>query len=269
MIVTLVATDTFGRPKGDVSDGSVTQRNHTQRELGMLKRILLAAILAVTAATASARADILIDDFSLPSPRQQYAIAPDPNPLVISTNLGGGLTRDITLTVNGTAGTNALTGQVGGGAAAGFFTASFDVASSGTARIVYTYASSQNFVPTGTAGALRFLAAGDPGFAPNIPLNIVITTATGNLNFDGQLPLTGTLTPVEIPLSSFTGPGDLTQVTGLNILMTGGQAADFVFDVLDVSTPQGPSVPAPPAAFLALAALPAVGLWRVVRRKAA
>jgi len=236
------------------------------------RRLLLSAVaLAVVAVTTSnARADILIDDFSLPVAPSTYAIGPDANPLVINTNLGGGLTRAITLTVTAPtpAPVNGLTGGVGA-ANGGLFSASFNVASSGTVSIVYNYAETQNFDPNNFLGSLRFRGAGDPGFAPDIPLVITIVTATGNRTFNGSLPLTPVLTDVDIALSAFTGPGDFTQVNGVTINMTGGQAADFIFDALSVNTPQSPppAVPAPPAAFLVLAALPALGAWRMVKAR--
>jgi len=230
----------------------------------------VAALAAVALTTSVARADIEIDNFSAPDPRVLYSIGPDANPFVLNTDLGGGLSRTVTMTVTSAVGSNSLVGQVGTGPSGGFLTASFDVASQGTANIVYSYTTAQNFNPTGTPGSLLFRAAGDNGFGPDIPLNITVTTATGNLEFHGFLPLTPTVTDLDLAFSTFTGPGDLTQVTGVTINMTGGQAADLLIDSIGVRTPPPPSVPAPPAAFLALAAVPALGLWRKIKaRKAA
>jgi hypothetical protein len=232
----------------------------------------VAALAAVALTTSAARADIEIDTFNQPDPVVQYAIGPDPNPFVLVTNLGGGLTRSITLTVTSAVGTNSLVGQVGGAGpipTGNMFTASFDVASSGTVGIVYAYTSSQNFDPNGFPGSLTFRAAGDNGFGSDIPLTVTINTAAGDLTFNGFLPLTATVTDLDIPFSSFTGTGDLTQVNGVTINMTGGQAADLLIDSIGVRTPDQPTVPAPPAALLALAALPALGAYRAYKRRKA
>lgn len=229
-------------------------------------------MLALSVATA--KADIIIDDFSLTAPATQYAIGPDANPLVIVNNIGGGLTRTVTLTVTNptTPGANALTGQVGDG----LFSASFNVVSSGTANIAYTYAAPANFIPNvgagGAVGDLVFSGAGDSGFAANIPLTITIATTTGNLTFNGTLPLTPAISNVSVGLAGFTGTGDLASVTGVTVNLVGGQAADLIFDSIGVTTPDAPpptnGVPAPAGVLLALAALPVLGLRRALRKKA-
>lgn len=233
----------------------------------MFLRSLFRVSLAIAAASAlvsPARADILIDDFSNPSPAVVYSIAPDANPTVIVNDLGGGITRTITLSV--TSPVSPSTGALGGFVGDGFFSASFDVFSSGTAQIAYTFDTAQNFVvdadPSNPPGVLQFSGFGDSGFAADIPLTFDIATATGTLSYNGTLPLEAFPSQVEVPLADLTGTGDLTQVTGLTVTITGGQAADLVFDSLNVTTP----IPAPPAALLALAALPVLGLRRMWRK---
>ncbi len=231
--------------------------------------------LAVVAfcAIGQTRADILIDDYSMPTPSVGYAIAPDANPTVITTDLGGGTTRTVTLTVTNpaSAGTNALTGSIG----SGLFSASFDVFSSGTVQVAYTFATTLDFIPNvpsgGEPGSLQFRGAGDSGFAAEIPVTITIATATGNLTGMTTLPLSTTFTPVDLPFTGLSGTGDLTQVNGVTLDFTAGQAADLIFDSLNVTTPDAPppsDVPAPPAIFLALAALPVLGLRRMLAKKA-
>lgn len=233
----------------------------TYQRLSILRKAC-AAICVLVMGHAAAKADIIIDDFSLPAAAVNYAIAPDANPLVINTTLDANTTRSVRLEVTSpsVAGNNALTGQVGDGLLA----ASFNVASSGNVQINYAFASSVNFVPTGVSGALQFLGAGDSGFADNIPLSITLLTSAGDLSFTGNLPLTSNFSQVNVDLASLTGTGDLTQVNGLNITMEAGQAADLIFTSLSVTTPepQTAPVPAPPAMFLALAAIPALGLRR-------
>lgn len=231
------------------------------------RRAALALAAVVLGAVGQAKADILIDDYSQPSPSSGYAITPDANPTIITTDLGGGTTRSITLTVTNPAvpGTNALTGSVGDG----LFSASFNVFSSGTVSIAYTFATALDFIPNvpagGSPGSLQFLGAGDSGFAVDIPVTITIATATGNLTGTTTLPLSSTFSPVDLPLDGLTGAGDLAQVNGVTLDFTAGQAADLIFDSLNVTTPDAPppaDVPAPPAALLALAALPVLGLRR-------
>lgn len=232
-----------------------------------LRRAIIAVAALVLGGVSQARADILIDDYSQPSPAAGYAIGPDANPSIITTDLGGGISRTITLAVTNpaTPGTNALTGSVGDG----LFSASFNVFSSGTISVAYSFASALNFIPNvaagGSPGSLQFLGAGDSGFAPDIPVFITLSTATGNLTASTTLPLTTTFSPVDLPLSGLAGAGDLTQVNSVTLDFTAGQAADLIFDSLNVTTPDAPppaDVPAPPAVLLALAALPVLGLRR-------
>lgn len=239
-----------------------------------LRRAAIAVAALVLGAAGQAKADILIDDYSQPTPAAGYAIGPDANPTTIVTDLGGGTTRTVTLTVTNPAipGTNALTGSVGDG----LFSASFNVFSAGTVSIAYSFATALNFIPNvadgGTPGSLQFLGAGDSGFAADIPVAITVTTATGNLTGLTTLPLTTDFSPVDLPLSGLTGTGDLTQVNGVTLDFTAGQAADLIFDSLNVTTPDAPppaDVPAPPAVLLALAALPVLGLRRKLLAKKA
>ena len=242
------------------------------RSLSLRRAVVAVAALALSVATA--KADIIIDDFSSPASPTNYAIAPDVNPLTITSNIGGGITRTVTLAVTSptSPGVNALTGSVGGG----LFTASFNVFSSGTAQIAYSYAAPANFIPNvpagGVVGNLVFAGAGDSGFAANIPLTITIATSTGNLTFNGTLPLTPAISTVSVGLAGFTGSGNLASVTGVTVDLVGGQAADLIFDSIGVTTPDAPpptnGVPAPAGVLLALAALPVLGLRRALRKSA-
>lgn len=238
-----------------------------------IRRTVIAVAALVLGAVGQAKADIIIDNYSEPSPATGYAIGPDANPTIITTDLGGGILRTITLQVTNPAipGTNALTGSVG----AGLFSASFNVFSSGTISIAYSFDTAVNFIPNvpdgGELGSLQFRGAGDSGFADNIPVAITVTTATGNLTANTFLPISTNFTDVDLPLAGLTGSGDLSQVNSVTIDFTAGQAADLIFDSLSVTTPEPPppsaDVPAPPAVFLALAALPILGLRRKLMAK--
>lgn len=238
------------------------------------RRAAIAVVALVLGAAGQAKADILIDDYSQPTPATGFAIGPDANPTIITTDLGGGTTRTVTLTVTNPAvpGSNALTGSVGDG----LFSASFNVASSGTVSIAYSFAAALNFIPNvaagGSPGSLQFLGAGDSGFAADIPVSITVSTATGDLTGTTTLPLTSSFSPVDLSLAGLTGTGDLSQVNSVTIDLTAGQAADLIFSSLNVTTPDAPppsDVPAPPAVLLALAALPVLGLRRKLLAKKA
>lgn len=231
--------------------------------MNLLRKSIMAAAL-VFGLSGTSRADITIDDFGAPNPGITYLINfSDPNPSVFVTpNIGPGINRTVTLTVTtpNPPVVNSMGGEIGG--PAGIFSMSLNNSSSGNAVINYSFSSAINFVPTGTPGSLRYLSTADAGFGTNVPLNFVITTASGDLSFNTFMNLTGTFTPTDVPLANFTGTGDLTQVTGMSVTILGGQAADVALDMLTVTTPQVDPIPAPPAALLALLALPALGFRR-------
>jgi len=228
-----------------------------------LRRAMLAAAVIFGAATA-ARADIIIDDFNSPAIAVDYQIGPQPNGLVISTNnVQPGINRSITLNV--TSPTPPLDGSMSGrvGGLVGVFTMSLDAFSSGNSTINYSFTNPVNFVPTGTSGSLQYQSFADAGQGTSVPLDFVIMTTTGNLTYNTTMNISSNFVATDVMLSNFTGSGDLTQVTGLSIMITGGQAADVALDSLGVTTPEPPppdTVPAPPAALLALLALPALRL---------
>lgn len=231
------------------------------------------AVLALAAGFAvcgMARADIIIDDFSAPNPGIDYLITFNTtNGSTISTpNILPGVNRSITLTVTSpNPGINSMGGTIGG--PDGWFTMSLNNSSAGTALIVYDFAAPMNFVPTGVAGSLQYLSSADSGFGTDVPMNFVINTTGGDLSFNGFMSLTSTFTPTDVALSSFTGTGDLTEVTGMSIEILGGQAADVALTAISITTPEPPDpdpIPAPPAAVLALLALPVLG-WRHRRNR--
>lgn len=235
-----------------------------------LRRALLVAAAMVGVGSA-AKADILIDDFTAPNPGISYLIGADnPNGSVFTTNgIQPGINRSVTLTVTSTVVANSMGGDIGVTALGSLFSMSLNNSSSGNAVINYSFTSPMNFIPNvaagGAVGSLQYLSSADAGFGSNVPLNFVITTTTGTLSFNTTMNLTATFTPTNVNLASFTGTGDLTQVTGMSITITGGQAADVALDAINITTPPPPDtnpVPAPPAALLALIALPALGLRR-------
>lgn len=240
--------------------------------LRTMRRALLVAVVTLTGA-ATVKADILIDDFSAPVPGINYLITLDnSNPSTFNTNnVQPGINRSVTLTVTSpNPVVNSMGGEIGG--ANGIFSMSLNNSSAGNAVIAYSFSSPMNFIPNvaggGAVGSLQYLSSADAGFGSNVPLSFVITTTTGTLTFDTNMNLTSTFTPTNVSLANFTGTGDLTQVTGMTITITGGQAADVALDAINITTPPVPdAVPAPPAALLALLALPALGLRRRMMKK--
>jgi len=238
-----------------------------------LRRATLAAALMI-AASATAKADIVIDDFSAPVPGINYLITfDDPNPSTfVTNNIQPGINRSVTLTVTSP---NPVVNSMGGGIGGidGLFSMSLNNSSSGTAQLNYTFTTPMNFAPNvaagGALGSLQYLSTADAGFGTDVPLNFVITTTTGTLTFNTTMNLTSTLTPTNVSLASFSGSGDLTQVTGMSITITAGQAADVALDAVNITTPPPPdgALPAPPAALLALLALPALGFRKRLAKK--
>lgn len=235
--------------------------------MNLLRSLFIAA--AVIGTSSAAKADILIDDFSAPNPGISYLISnSNPNGSVfVTNNVQPGINRTVTLTVTSTVVANSMGGDIGVTPLGSLFSMSLNNSSSGNAVINYSFSSPMNFIPNvasgGAIGALQYLSTADAGFGSNVPLDFTITTTTGTLSYSTTMNLTATFTPTNVNLASFTGTGDLTQVTGMSITITGGQAADVALDAINITTPPGTPtepVPAPPAALLALLALPALGL---------
>ncbi len=228
----------------------------------------LAAIAALLILSAFARADVILDDFSQPTPGVQFVIAnTNSNPYTLPpTNLGGGTIRTATFTVTSPspAGPFSLLGVVGGGTVDMFL----DSTSSGNAVIGYTFGTPLDIAGIGgSTGAIRLSAQ---SFAtvgnPNVAYTLDILTATGTLSATGSFANSAGFVDQDVAFTGLTGTGDLTKVTGLTLTVTGNTADDFRLDKIAVTEPQ--QVPAPAGVFLALAALPALGLRRYFARKA-
>lgn len=227
---------------------------------------IVAAVAFLTAVTAPTRADIVLDDFSQPTPTVVTNVPPQANPTTVVTDLGGGVTRSITYTVNALGSSPTLQGQVSAG---GQLVVDIGFDAGATVAIQYSLGS-MNFVPTGATGAITLTGQSQLSLGDNLPTTytLSIATATGTLTGGGAL--SPTLTSSPISLASLSGTGDLTQVNGLTLTLNAGRAADFAIDSLGITTPDAPPpnvVPAPPAALLALAVLPVLALRR--KRQAA
>ena len=227
------------------------------------------AACAVLGLGASARADIILDDFSNPSTGAQFVIAnSNNNPYTLTTNLSGGTVRTATFTVTSPtpAGPFSLLGIVGGGTVDMFF----DSTSSGNAVIAYALGTPLDFSAlSGSTGAIRLTTQSAASLGnPNVAYTLNLLTATGTLTGSGSFLNSAGFIDQNIALSSLTGSGNLSQVTGLTLTINAQTADDFRLDKIALSEPVVVQTPAPPAALLALAALPVFGLRRYFAKKA-
>ena len=226
-----------------------------------------AALAAVLMVSAFARADVILEDFTNPTPGAQFVIANTNNsPYTITTDLGGGTIRTANFTVTSPtpAGPFSLLGVVGGGSVDMFF----DSTSSGNAVINHAFGAPIDIQGIGgSTGAIRlttqsFATVGNP----DVAYTLQVLTSTGTLSASGSFVNSAGFVDQDVAFTSLTGTGDLSQVTGLNLTVTGNTADDFRLDKIAVTEPQ--QVPAPAGVFLALAALPVLGLRRYFARKA-
>ena len=227
----------------------------------------LAAVVALLVVSAFARADVILDDFTNPTPGAQFIIAnTNSNPYTITTNLGGGTIRTATFTVTSPtpAGPFSLLGVVGGGTVDMFL----DSTSSGNAVITHTFGTSLDIAGIGgSSGAIRLTAQSSATVGnPDVAYTLQVLTATGTLTKTGSFVNSAGFVDQDVAFTSLTGTGDLTKVTGLTLTITGNTADDFRLDKIAVTEPQ--QVPAPAGVFLALAALPMLGLRRYLVKKA-
>lgn len=236
----------------------------------MLNRSMLLSAVAFAAVVLSgttARADIIIDNFVTPNPAATYFLgAAVPDTFNRTDGLPGGITRDITVTQTqnllGLAGQTS--GAVGTTGLGGVFAMGTNPGATAFARILYTNATPQDLSAGGTALVFTFLSTD-----LNIPFSVRISDGT---NFSTQVGTVSSSTSFNFPLSGFSGV-NLANVTSIEFflnqdLISGAstQSADFTITDIRVTTPSG-VVPAPPAALLALAVLPVLGAWRMVRNR--
>lgn len=238
------------------------------------RRAVVALAALVVGSVSQAKADFTLDNFSQPNPGVFYQIAAlNANPYTLVTDLGVQPTIGVSVTRTGmvsvTSGLspNAASGTIG----AGGFEVSTAAASTAIATLSYTFSSVANFTATGVNALSVNFSSSDLG----VPYSFRITDGTNTSTISGLATAgAGTYTT---SLSAFSGV-DLTAVTGFDVLLNqdvsgvtpSKASADFVIGNVSVvqSVPPTNDVPAPPAAFLALAALPILGLRRKLMKKA-
>jgi len=233
----------------------------------MTHRFLALSLTILLFASTAARADVILDDFTNPAGGTQFVIASqNTNPYTIVTPLAGGTVRTATFTVTSPtpAGPFSLLGVVGGGTADMFF----DSTSSGNGVFSYVFGSAIDFSAiSGAAGAVILTTQSQATIGnPNVGFTLSLLTGSGTLTTTGSFLNSAGFIDQDVLLGSFAGSGDLSQVTGLSLTVTGQTADDFRLDKIALTEPT--VIPAPPALLLALAALPAFGLRRFFGRAA-
>ena len=235
----------------------------------------LAAVVAAFGMAGTSRADFVIDDFSVPSPASFYVIdLLNGNPFNRTDAIDHGLTRDVNVNVVTPSPTNpnSASGFIGtrpsGTPSGPLFSMDSDNSSTVVSTLSYTgFAGALANFSMVNAIKLGFLNLDSGNNATTTPISIELITGAGTLSFSGFASDSNTPFTFAAYLDSFTGTGDLSNVTGLNVTINGDensrQAADFVLDNVSVSP-----VPAPPAAVLGLMALPILGFYRRRQQRA-
>lgn len=227
------------------------------------------AACAVFGLGSSARADIILDDFSNPSTGVQFVIAnQNNNPFPVTTPLAGGTVRSAVFTVTSPnpAGPFSLLGVIGGGTVDMFF----DSTSSGNAVISYTFGTPLDFSTlSGSTGSVRLTTQSAASLGnPNVGYTLSLLSGANSLTTTGNFKNSAGFIDQDIAFSSLAGAGNLSNVTGLKLTINAQTADDFRLDKIALSEPTVVQTPAPPAALLALVALPVFGLRRYFAKKA-
>lgn len=201
-------------------------------------------------------AAVLIDDFSLPTPSTSFQIGNDPNPTSINTVLSANLSRAVALAVNPNglpAAFNSLSGGVGGG----IFAASYSAVANGQFSIDYLFAAPVDLLEGGANVALDIVAAASSGGGAPIDLSLLIATTAGNLTLNTTMAQSNVFTSRTYNFSTFSGTGNLAQVTGLSLIVGAPNGTSVLLDsVSAVSTPE------PGTALSLLLALPVMAALR-------
>jgi hypothetical protein len=236
----------------------------------MLRKIALATLM-MFGLSAAVRADIVIDTFTDAATVNYQINLSNGNPLTLTPVLlpsGFGRTTYIEVVSPTPPNFNSVSGSIGGG------TFSVDTNNSSQVFATLTYAGIGDF-SGGTGIRLDFVNL-NPGntsttVALDMPISVAISTGTGTLTSTVNVAGSGAPFPVNLPFASFTGTGNLADVTGLAITLNSGGpngriASDFVLDNVVIPTN---AVPAPPALVLAVAAAPMLLVRRWAARKSA
>ena len=243
----------------------------------MVLKAVVTGLLAVAGAGA-ARADFVIDTFTLPTPRVTYALdAAATSSFSRSDTLNDG-TSDITRTLlvsqtenrDGAAG--AASGNIGKSSSGpgGQFVLSTDAGTTANALLTYSYTAPRNL--TGLGSDIRFTIV-DTDL--NTPFSVRVSDGTTSATVTRVVQATNPETVV-LPIGAFAGI-NLANITKIELLLNGDLAtvnplaptrsADLtISDVRITTVAPPPPVPAPAALALFVAAVPVLGVARRFRR---
>jgi hypothetical protein len=242
----------------------------------MMKRFLktLAAVIAVVATTSAAKADFVIDNFTVPAPAVTFGLGTAAGSTYTATNTVGAATRSIYVEQTGvTLFANSTNGIYGTTSLGGVFQLnSPNISTSASwARLSYAYSTAQNLA--GSNLVFSFLP-----LTTSTPFSVVVSNGTSTATQVGTVVGGPTTTTFSLPMSGFGSSSFLSSITSIELYLNrdvlttapnGGSVPDTDVTLTNVVIEGAPVVPAPPAVILMLAAAPALGLARFARRKIA
>lgn len=231
--------------------------------------VATAVVATFLSLTPRASADYILDGFTNPNPGQMYQISllngnPYNSPSV-ATGVTG-VTRDVQVTVNSPIPTNfnSVSGTIGGST----FTMDTDNATAATSAIKYTLTGTAQDLSKATAIDLAFKNIDGGNSFTTTPVTVTIVTSSGTKTLSTTVADSTTAFTKSFALSSFSGTGNMAQVSSITFTFNGGAAqtaVDFALDDVRVKT-----VPVPPTALLAgFGVLALVGRARLARKPAA
>lgn len=237
-------------------------------------RWLAAALLAAVAVVASpgvstAGTVILVEETGGGSFSQSYTLATLPTSfntpnfnnvqITITSSSGAGAQADhsISTTLNALAGANFTAGA---GLKITVTDDGFQNANPGSPGFfVGNVGTTAAFANTSNEGTATLTGAGTTTLGP--------VTANATPLVSGSAPFVDPA-PVSPNVSNIPGAFSITQVLDFRVASTTAQSASFTAGISNSVVTSTAAVPAPPAILLALAAVPALGLRRVLKRKA-
>ena len=236
------------------------------RSLSLRRAIVAVAVLALSVATA--KADIIIDDFSSPNPAVGYSLA---SPVGTTfSRVDGNRTLTVTQTQNDFGLTGSTSGLIGTTLLGGRYVLNTSTGTTAHSNLLYSYGTALNLSSNGTILKFSFTSTD-----LNVPFSVILGDGT---NTSTQVGLVTLPTNLTFNLAGFSGV-NLSTISSIELVLnqnvlTGAStgSADFSIADVKVTTPDAPpptnGVPAPAGVLLALAALPVLGLRRALRKSA-
>lgn len=189
-----------------------------------------------------ATADVVVDSFNFPGTEALYQNGTAAGTLR-SNETDSSILGSRSLSISTGLGKGDFVGIGGGSLEVGTFTTSL------VTTLTYNFAPSQNFAGAGDALSLSFNFLDSGPTPPNTTdISINITTGSGTLTTTASLSdvKLGNTTSFSVPFSSFSGTGDLTNVTQLQIELndsgTPRPGVDLILNQVSIATPEPTSL---------------------------